>query len=69
MLVTKIKDVSSHASPISRDTCSDCFRIVCKSCGWEPDNAQVILIKKEILSVCPECGWSPKEEILASKSI
>lgn len=48
---------------ISRETCSDCFEIVCRSCGWEPDEAQVILIQKQLLSSCPDCDWKPGQSI------
>lgn len=40
--------------------CRECFKIKCRGCGWEPDDTQVELIQKEVLTECPVCNWSPK---------
>ncbi len=48
---------------IKRETCSDCFRIVCRACGWVPDDSQVTLIQRELLTACPNCGWKPGQSV------
>jgi hypothetical protein len=44
-------------------TCEECFKIKCRECGWEHDDEQVVLIKKEILMSCPVCNWAPGANI------
>jgi DNA-directed RNA polymerase subunit RPC12/RpoP len=39
--------------------CEICYKIVCRKCGWEPDDMEVSLIQKEELTACPLCGWMP----------
>lgn len=49
---------------MNKDTCEVCFKIVCKQCGWEPNDIEVEQIQKEIVTNCPHCGWSPKSPIV-----
>lgn len=42
------------------DDCTICYKIVCRGCGWEPTDEEVIKIQQEIIVACPRCGWSPK---------
>lgn len=44
---------------LSKDKCVDCFRIVCKGCGWVPDAAQFKEMQAGSLTKCPTCGWKP----------
>jgi DNA-directed RNA polymerase subunit RPC12/RpoP len=39
--------------------CVDCFKIVCKQCGWEATDMDVIKIQKGEMTACPVCGWKP----------
>ena len=39
--------------------CEVCFKIICGGCGWEPDDDEVLLIQKEIITECIKCGWKP----------
>lgn len=39
--------------------CNDCFKIICKQCGWEASDTDVKQIQSGIMTACPECGWSP----------
>lgn len=42
------------------ENCEECFRIRCNKCGWEANDKEALLVKKEILIKCPVCGWSPR---------
>jgi len=39
--------------------CVNCFKIICRQCGWEADDKAVLLIKQGNITACPECGWVP----------
>lgn len=45
-------------------TCIDCFKIICRQCGWEADDVAVVQIQKGELIACPTCGWKPEDEII-----
>lgn len=40
--------------------CTECFKIVCKKCAWEPTNEQVLEIQNGLLTACPVCNWQPQ---------
>lgn len=48
----------------NNQNCEICYKIVCRGCGWEPKDEEVLLIQKEELTACPLCSWSPRSEIL-----
>jgi hypothetical protein len=39
--------------------CEVCYQIKCAQCGWVPDEKQLELILKKIITVCILCGWIP----------
>jgi DNA-directed RNA polymerase subunit RPC12/RpoP len=39
--------------------CIDCFKIICRQCGWIADEAAELQIQKGELTTCPMCGWKP----------
>jgi len=39
--------------------CEICYKIICKQCGWEANDEEVLKIQKGIITACPECGWEP----------
>lgn len=41
------------------DTCENCYRIICKKCGWQASNEDVLKIQNGELTACPVCGWIP----------
>jgi predicted nucleic acid-binding Zn-ribbon protein len=43
----------------NQSNCEICYKIVCRGCGWEPSEREVLLIQQEELTICPHCGWSP----------
>lgn len=36
--------------------CEICYKIKCRGCGWEPDDAESDLLNKGLLTKCPDCG-------------
>lgn len=44
--------------------CVTCFKIICKQCGWEAQECDVLLIQKGEMTACPDCGWKPGEKVL-----
>jgi hypothetical protein len=45
------------------NNCEECFRIICKRCGWVASDEAVSQIQCGKLTACPECGWKPKDEM------
>lgn len=43
----------------TQNQCEVCYRIVCRDCGWEATDEEVLLIQKEEMTSCPICGWKP----------
>jgi len=43
--------------------CASCFKIICKQCGWEASDEEVVQIQNETLPACPVCGWKPGNNI------
>ncbi len=39
--------------------CNVCSKIICRGCGWQPNNEESHKIVQGILTACPLCGWSP----------
>jgi len=39
--------------------CDICYKIICKQCGWEACDAEVLAIQKGEITACPDCGWKP----------
>jgi hypothetical protein len=36
--------------------CEDCIKIKCRSCGWEPNNEELLLVNSGKITSCPLCG-------------
>lgn len=63
VVVKKMSGVNLHImnkTKLSDTNCEVCFKIICKSCGWEPNKKEVEAIQSGVLTNCPECGWSPR---------
>jgi len=43
----------------NKQKCEICYKIICKGCGWEASDDEVLKIQKEELTACPLCGWRP----------
>lgn len=43
-----------------KEECAICYKIICRQCGWEASEDEVLLIQKQELTVCPICGWKPE---------
>lgn len=39
--------------------CEVCYKIICRSCGWEATDSDVLLIQGGMMTKCPDCGWMP----------
>ena len=39
--------------------CEECYKIKCRSCGWEPDDIQLAKVINGEIKVCPTCGKAP----------
>lgn len=46
-----------------KDNCDVCYKIICRGCGWEPNEVEVKLIEREVLTSCPDCGWKPGDYV------
>ena len=44
---------------MEENTCTVCFKIVCRECKWEPSEEEVVAIQSGKLTACPQCGWIP----------
>lgn len=42
-----------------KNSCEICYKIVCRKCGWEPNDNEVSLIQSGVIEACIVCGWSP----------
>jgi hypothetical protein len=42
----------------NEENCEVCFKIKCKHCGWEPDEAELEKVMTGKLGVCPDCGFA-----------
>jgi hypothetical protein len=42
----------------SKKDCEICFKIKCKNCGWEPDEAELEEVMTGKLNICPGCGFA-----------
>jgi hypothetical protein len=42
-----------------KENCDICYKIICKQCGWEASDEDVLQIQKGQITACPECGWEP----------
>jgi hypothetical protein len=49
---------------LSMEDCTTCYKIICKQCGWEARDCDVLAIQKGEMTTCPDCGWQPGEPIL-----
>lgn len=43
--------------------CKDCYKIICRGCGWEPNDSELLQIQKGTLTTCPKCNWAPNQQI------
>lgn len=49
----------------SKEPCDICYKIICKQCGWEAQDCDVLAIQKGEMNACPECGWKPGETVVS----
>jgi hypothetical protein len=48
---------------MKKEDCAICYKIICKQCGWEASDTEVVQIQKGEITACPECGWRPGNAI------
>ncbi len=46
---------------MEKQNCEICYKIICRGCGWEANDEEVLQIQKELLTACPNCGWKPTQ--------